>query len=106
MNSYVKLALSLAQSSDEDLMEFMSESAIMMAFDHPNVLNLLGVCLETEDNLPIIILPYMANGDLKSFLVSSRNTVNNTELPEVYMSVHVICPLEGANDKFMVLYRV
>ena len=63
--------------------EFMSESIVMMAFDHPNVLKLLGVCLDTADNLPILILPYMANGDLKSFLVDSRSTVNNTELPEV-----------------------
>ena len=77
------VALSLAQSSDEDLMEFMSESIIMMAFDHPNVLKLLGVCLDTTNNLPIIILPYMANGDLKSFLVSLRSTVDVTELPEV-----------------------
>ena len=67
-------------------MEFMSESIIMMAFDHPNVLKLLGMCLDMTDNLPIIILPYMANGDLKSFLVGSRSTVNNTKLPEVCQS--------------------
>ena len=48
----------------------------MLDFDHPNVLRLLGVCFDTEDQLPIIVLPYMANGDLKSFLRDSRKHSN------------------------------
>ena len=55
----------------------MSESAIMLDFDHPNVLKLLGVCFDTEDSLPVIILPLMANGDLKSYLQTKRKLHSN-----------------------------
>ena len=44
----------------------------MLDFQHPNVISLLGVCFDTEDNLPLIVLPLMANGDLKSYLVGKR----------------------------------
>lgn len=58
----------------------------MLGFDHPNVLKLLGVCFDTDDNLPLIVLPYMANGDLRSFLMSKRNpsvSVSYAVFPQV-----------------------
>ena len=55
----------------------------MLDFDHPNILKLLGVCFETENNVPIILLPYMANGDLKSFLLKKRGGSEIDVLPEV-----------------------
>jgi len=45
----------------------------MIRLDHPNVLPLLGVCVNSDDDdLFKIILPLMANGDLRSFLKQSR----------------------------------
>lgn len=73
----------LVQPSPEELTEFVSESAIMLGFNHPNVLKLLGVCFDTDDNLPLIILPFMENGDLRSFLASKRKFVHSSRLPEV-----------------------
>ena len=67
----------------EQVEEFVSESAIMLDFDHPNVLSLLGVCLDTEQHLPLIILPYMANGDLKSYLLKCRGDSEPYTLPAV-----------------------
>ena len=55
----------------------------MLDFDHPNVLKLLGVCFDTEDHLPLIVLPFMANGDLKSFLIRKRGDEDANVLPEV-----------------------
>ena len=51
---------------------FLSEAAVMLSFDHTNVLALLGVCFDAKDGIPLIVLPMMVNGDLKSFLVSKR----------------------------------
>lgn len=59
-------------NSLEKLKSFLRESAVMKDFLHPNVLQVLGISLETEDGLPYILLPYMANGDLKTFLKSKR----------------------------------
>ena len=55
----------------------------MLHLDHPNVLKLLGVCFDTEDQLPAIVLPFMANGDLKSFLVEKRGHNEPNILPKV-----------------------
>ena len=65
--------------------DLVAETAIMKTFHHPNVLPLLGVCIDygSEDMLRIII-PFMANGDLRNFLKDSRVSPNNThEYPKV-----------------------
>ena len=46
--------------------EFYREASLMVAFNHPNVLKLLGVCIEAE---PLcMIFQYMDMGDLNNFL--------------------------------------
>lgn len=52
----------------------------MFRLDHPNVLPLLGVCVDPDDdNLFKIILPFMANGDLKSFLKQNREDPTSSD---------------------------
>ena len=46
--------------------EFLREAIIMKQFDHPNVLSLLGVSL--YEDIPCVILPFMSNGDLKTYM--------------------------------------
>ena len=55
----------------------------MLEFDHPNVMAIIGVCVDSIDGLPLIVLPYMVNGDLKSFLISCRKDNCVETLPEV-----------------------
>ena len=55
----------------------------MLDFQHPNVMSLLGVCFDTEDNLPLIVLPFMANGDLKSYLVGKRTDSPSLEIEKL-----------------------
>ena len=52
----------------EDLLE---ECGKMYEFDHPNVLKLIGVCLDGGP-APYIIMPFMANGSLGSYLKNER----------------------------------
>ena len=58
----------------ESLKSFINECILMKKFNHPNVLSILGVCLESnhEDGLPCMVLPFMVNGDLKSYLKKKR----------------------------------
>jgi len=50
---------------------------IMCGFDHPHVLGLIGITLDPS-NSPHLLLPYMENGDLKSYLKSKRESNNST----------------------------
>ena len=43
----------------------------MMMFDHPNVLSLIGVCVDAG-KAPYLVMPYMANGSLLSYLRNER----------------------------------
>ena len=44
----------------------------MHEFEHPNVLKLTGVCLDGGP-APYIIMPFMANGSLLSYLKEERS---------------------------------
>ena len=54
-----------------DASEFLDEAIAMKDFNHENVLMLIGVAIKNER--PLIILPFMANGDLKSFVSNKEN---------------------------------
>lgn len=52
----------------KDKMDFEREAEIMLNFDHPNILRLLGVSFK-DKNLPMCLLfEYMENGDLNNYL--------------------------------------
>ena len=52
----------------------MKESLQMKDFQHCNVMGLLGVCLDAGP-APYLVLPYMANGDLLSYLKAHREAL-------------------------------
>ncbi|KAM8945489.1 tyrosine-protein kinase Mer [Pelodytes ibericus] len=67
--------MKLDNFSQREIEEFLSEAACMKDFNHPNVIKLLGVCLEVGPRRipkPMVILPFMKYGDLHSFLLYSR----------------------------------
>ena len=68
---------------------FISESVIMKNFKHRNVLGLIGISVGVIDGIaaPYIILPFMANGDLKGYLQYQRNNTTVDD-PESLFKVH------------------
>lgn len=67
--------MKLDSFSQREIEEFLNEAACMKDFNHPNVIKLLGVCLEVGSGhfpKPMVILPFMKYGDLHSFLLRSR----------------------------------
>ena len=56
---------------DSAVQDLLSECVKMKSFDHPHVMALKGVCLDGGP-VPFIILPYMANGSLLSYLKRER----------------------------------
>uniref|UniRef100_A0A8C9VE27 receptor protein-tyrosine kinase n=1 Tax=Scleropages formosus TaxID=113540 RepID=A0A8C9VE27_SCLFO len=70
--------------SQKEIEEFLNEAACMKDFHHPNVIRLLGVCLDVSSGhipKPMVILPFMKYGDLHSFLLRSRLGDSQLYLP-------------------------
>lgn len=52
----------------------MEESLKMKHFKHRHVMGLIGVCLDAGP-APYIIMPFMANGSLQSYLIRERKNL-------------------------------
>ncbi len=57
--------------SGDNARQIVSESVKMMAFDHPHILGLLGICVDAGP-APYIVMPFMSNGSLLSYLRKNR----------------------------------
>ena len=65
------LIISLGMLTSSDVESMISEVTQMQALSHPNVMSLVGVCVDASQG-PSIIMPYMANGSLLSYLKKER----------------------------------
>ena len=64
--------------------EFIDECVLASKFDHPNVLNIIGVSIIPEEETPLMIMPFMHNGSVQSYIKSKRgNTIKLSHFPEV-----------------------
>ena len=61
-----RIALSLA--SDQE--KLWKEVTTMLSFEHPNVMSLIGVCIDGE--MPLIIMPYMPNGSVLGYVKRNK----------------------------------
>ena len=71
-----------------ELSNIMEESIKMAKFNHPNVMRLIGVCIDKGPS-PYIVMPYMSYGSLLSYLKKQRADLtlvndDNQELVSVY----------------------
>ena len=63
--------------STKETQSFVMEALRMTDLNHPNVMNLLGICWSpNSDNVrytsPLVVLPYMMLGDLRTHLRGKR----------------------------------
>ena len=67
-------------SSIDQKIDFLSEAEMMKRFEHPNVVQLIGVCTKHE---PVwTVMEYMLYGDLKTYLLARRHLVNESDREE------------------------
>ena len=52
--------------------EFLREGLAIANFTHPNVLPLIGSGFD-NNKAPLIVMPYIANGDLRTWLRKETN---------------------------------
>lgn len=54
----------------EVIESFLHEAKLMRDFRHANVLGIVGVAFD-PDGSPMVVLPYMANGDLRRYVMNA-----------------------------------
>ena len=76
-----------------DVRSMMTEILKMKDFDHPNVMTLIGVCLDAGPGISII-MPFVANGSLHSYLNKERDNLDLNDDKEIDMvSKNIQCNL-------------
>ncbi|CAM6031887.1 unnamed protein product, partial [Sphagnum compactum] len=78
-NEHEEVAIKTLRSYTQDIESFLQEGLLMKKFEHCNVLKLRGICFD-EDNFPLVLLPFMSEGDLLSYI---RNTENILTLEDL-----------------------
>ena len=63
---FLALALSLAHNKEK----LLKEVTVMLSFNHPNVMSLIGMCYDGE--MPMILMPYMSNGSVLGYVKRSK----------------------------------
>ncbi|KAH8865000.1 Insulin receptor-related protein [Schistosoma japonicum] len=61
-----------SKATYEGKTDFLSEAKLMRSLDHQNVVRLVGICLYPKENHLYLIMEFMLNGDLKTYLLSRR----------------------------------
>ena len=79
--SLLLLLLYLGSYSSKDINDLMTESEKMMWFNHPNVMSLIGVCIDVGE-APYVVMPFMINGSLLAYLKKNRSHFTSTDESE------------------------
>ena len=66
----VSFCLCLGYLDPSDVANILKECLKMKAFVHPHVMGILGICMAGQ--APYIVMPFMANGSLHSYLRKHR----------------------------------
>lgn len=90
------LCVEIDHSAYHELKSFLEESSIMCTFSHPNILGMVGICLDEESQSPFLILPFMKNGDLKTHLRKKRSINNLVDM--TYPEVSLVAYLQMVNN--------
>ena len=64
----------LSGSNKERLLK---EVTLMLSFDHPNVMSLIGICFDGE--VPLLIMPFMSGGSVLNYVTQNRENLHFTD---------------------------
>ena len=85
--------------------DLLKECAKMHELDHPNVLKLIGVCLDGGP-APYIIMPFMDNGSLLSHLKAERESIvldpNCSNLEDIVSSMKLVIYSRNISDELII----
>lgn len=80
----------LALFSTSDVRKLTKEVDTMFYFDHPNVMSLIGVCVDGE--IPLLIMPFMAKGSVLEYVKHNKEELLHTsEAAQAQVCWSVMC---------------
>ena len=62
--------LSLVFTSVSEKLKLVKEISVMLSFNHPNVMSLIGLCLNGD--VPLLIMPFMSDGSVLDYVRRNR----------------------------------
>ena len=77
----LSIIIILGNYSDTQIDQLLEEAQKMKTFDHLNVLTLIGVSLGVQES-PCIVMPFMSNGSLLSYLRKEAADLTISELAD------------------------
>lgn len=63
---------------DEQKRKFLQEGRILKQYDHPNIVKLIGICVQKQPIM--IVMELVPGGSLLSFLRKNNATLNTKQL--------------------------
>lgn len=92
------VAIKILKDNDEEIQKaFEKEIKFMARLDHPNVIKVLGIC---TTSVPFLMMEYMENSDLNSFLKKHRYAEqcfysDEVDLPTlIYIALQIVCGMK------------
>ncbi|XP_022099343.1 hepatocyte growth factor receptor-like isoform X2 [Acanthaster planci] len=79
--SFAVAIKSLLRGGKEEIINFLREGIMMKDFKHPHVLELIGVCINSN-NMPLVVLPFMKHGDVLTYIRDPKNELTARDLLE------------------------
>ena len=94
VSTFVLLMAALSSFTNKE--KLLKEVKMMVSFQHPNVMSLLG--LSFDEDVPLLIMPFMSGGNILGFVRQNKeelycdqvNIEHGTHGIQVYKSFHQI----------------
>ena len=64
----------IALSSGNLKVKLLKEVSIMLSFQHPNVMPLLGLCC--DEDIPLLVMPFLSGGSVLGFVKHNKDTLH------------------------------
>ena len=90
--------------SAKNIEDLIAESERMKRFNHQNVMGLIGVCIDVGER-PFIVMPFMANGSLLTYLKKNRSQFTIAEDAGEKMVIKVSYYIIASYYFFFVIIR-
>ena len=90
MHEYINIDSHVGSFTHERTKTLIKECTLIHELDHPNIISLVGICLDAGPS-PYIILPFMENGSLLSYVKNNKTILRtDTNTNEEMVGQHVL----------------